>query len=63
MNEKGIVLELVEEYIIDGERRFKLRIKGTNLVFNVSGDNLEEAAKRAISMVKSLKLNSGAAGI
>lgn len=56
MNGEEVVLELIEEYVIDGERRFKLRIKGTNLVFNVSGDNLEEAVKKATSMIKSLKI-------
>lgn len=57
-----VVLELVEEYVINGEHRFKLRMKGTNLVFNVSGDSLEDAVRKAVSIIKSLKLN-GAAGI
>lgn len=58
MSGEEVVLELIEEYIIDGERRFKLRIKETDLVFNVSGDNLEEAVKKTTSMIKSLKLDS-----
>ncbi|MEM4499007.1 MAG: hypothetical protein QXH57_02715 [Sulfolobales archaeon] len=56
MSENELVLELIEEYIIDGERRFKLKIKGTNLVFNVSGSNLEEAVRKATSMIKYLKI-------
>ncbi len=53
-----VVLELVEEYIIDGEHRFKLRIKGTKLILNVTAENLEEAVKKAIPMIKSFNLYS-----
>ncbi len=51
-----IELELVEEYIINDEHRFKLRVKGTKLIFNVSATNLEEAVNKVITIMKSLKL-------
>jgi len=53
---KDIELEVVEEYVIDGVHRFKLKVKGSNIVFNVNAENLEEAVRRVIDMMKSLKL-------
>jgi hypothetical protein len=53
---KDIELEVVEEYVIDGVHRFKLKVKGSNIVFNVSAENLEEAVRKVIDMMKSLKL-------
>jgi uncharacterized protein YpuA (DUF1002 family) len=53
---KDLELEVIEEYVIDGIHRFKLRIKGSNIIFNVSAEDLEEAVKKVIDMMKSLKL-------
>jgi len=53
---EGVTLELIEEYIIMGEHRFKLRLRGTNIVFNVSANSLEEAVSKAINMIKGLKI-------
>lgn len=44
--------EVVEEYVKHGMRRFKVRVKGTNLVFDVIADNVEEALKRAEEMAR-----------
>ncbi len=63
MGEKEIVLELIEEYIVNGEHRFKLRIKGTNFVINVAADSLDEAVRKAAPIIKSIKSHGGAAGI
>jgi hypothetical protein len=56
-NSRGFVLELVEKYELLGERRFRFRIKGTNLYINVSAENEDEALKKAMQMVKELELD------
>jgi len=53
---EGVTLELIEEYVIMGEHRFKLRLRGTNIVFNVSANSLDEAVSKAINMIKGLKI-------
>jgi len=54
---KNIELELIEEYIINNEKRFRVRIKGTNIILNVSADTLEEAVKRALDIISKLGIN------
>ncbi|GEM_PF-743034 len=48
-------LELVEEYILHGERRFRLRLQGTRLVINVSATSLEEAVKKASRILERIR--------
>ncbi|WP_292319043.1 hypothetical protein [Caldisphaera sp.] len=47
--------ELIEEYYLNGEHRFRLKEKKSNLIFNVSADNIKEAARKASQMLSSLK--------
>ena len=57
--------ELVEEYILHGDRRFRLRVKGTNIIVNVTGESLDEALSKAARMLERMKferLASGTAG-
>jgi hypothetical protein len=49
--------ELVEEYFLEGEHRYRLKVKGTNLIVNVAADTLEEAASKAAGILE----QSGAA--
>jgi len=51
-----IELELVEEYIYAGERRFRFRIKGTNIILNVEAEDIESGLKKAVDMVRKLKI-------
>ncbi|MEM1873166.1 MAG: hypothetical protein QXS85_00605 [Acidilobaceae archaeon] len=44
--------EIIEEYVKHGMRRFKVRVKGTNLVLDLHADNAEEALKRAEEMAR-----------
>ncbi|MEM4507873.1 MAG: hypothetical protein QXP48_05425 [Acidilobaceae archaeon] len=61
LKEKGVArvvyesFEVVEEYVKHGMRRFKVRVKGTNLVFDVRADSVEEALKKAEEMAKKLR--------
>ncbi len=59
-------LEIVEEYVIDGEKRFRVRVKGTKIVLNVSASSPHEAATKAADLAMKLgivKKGGGAAGI
>ena len=40
-------LEVVDEYILQGERRFRVRVKGTRIVVNVAADSVGEALEKA----------------
>lgn len=59
-------LEIIEEYIIDGKKRFRVKVKGTKVVLNVSASSPHEAATRAAELALKLgiiKKGGGAAGI
>lgn len=56
MAKTEVELELIEEYIINDERRFKFRVKGTKLIFNVAATDLEEAVNKVVTIMRSLKL-------
>ncbi len=40
-------LEVVDEYILQGEKRFRVRVKGTRIVVNVAADSVGEALEKA----------------
>ncbi|MEM0026734.1 MAG: hypothetical protein QXT53_02890 [Ignisphaera sp.] len=54
-----IEVELVETYRYEGipGTRFRFRIKGTKIYFNVTANNLEEAATKVEQMIKNLELD------
>ena len=67
---KEIEIELIEEYTYLGEKRFRFKIKGTNIIINVKASNLEEGAKKALEIIRKVRLeealkksSGGAAGI
>ena len=69
MSEK-IELELIEEYVYANEKRVRFKIKGTNIIVNVSAETLEEGVRKALQLIRNLKvverlkeLHGGAAGI
>lgn len=47
--------EILEEYVRHGMRRFKVRVKGSNMIFDVQADNAEEAIRRADDMARRMK--------
>lgn len=57
MSSREVELELIEEYELLGEKRFRFRIKGTNIVINVGASNLEEAREKAIKIIEDMQLN------
>ncbi|HIQ55518.1 MAG TPA: hypothetical protein EYH59_02390 [Pyrodictium sp.] len=56
MGSRDIELELIEEYELLGEKRFRFRIKGTNIIVNVGANKLEEAREKAIKIVEDMRL-------
>jgi len=62
----GTELEIVEEYEIEGRKRFRIRVKGTNIILNVTASSPNEAAEKAAEIANNLGLirkAGGAAGI
>ena len=48
--------EVVETYVLDGQRRYRLRVKGTNIVVNVAADTVEEAGEKAVKLLEKAKI-------
>ena len=53
-----IVLELVEVVRYEGstEKRYRFRIKGTNLYLNIPALSVEEATEKARNMIRDMQL-------
>ena len=49
---KELVLELIEEYEFAGQHRMRFRIKGTNVIINVSASSIEEGVKKAMEIIR-----------
>lgn len=49
---KVVELDLLEEYVYAGERRYRFRVRGTNIVVNVRADSIEEGIERAVEVLR-----------
>ena len=49
-------LEVIEEYIIEGQRRYRVKLKGTNIIVNVEAQNDEEALQKVAELMVKLKM-------
>ncbi len=49
-------LQIIERYYFLGEPRYRIIIRGTNIVFNVRADNDEEAYEKALEMIRRMAL-------
>ncbi len=56
MGSNTVNLEIIEEYIIEGQRRYRIRLKGTNIVVNVEAQNDEEALRKVAELMVKLKM-------
>ena len=56
MGSREVELELIEEYELLGEKRFRFRVKGTNIVINVGASGLKEAKERAVRIIEDMHL-------
>ncbi len=50
-------LEILERYTFLGQSRYRVRLKRTNIVFNINAINDEEAIEKALDMIKKIGLN------
>ena len=53
---KSMELELIEEYTYAGQRRFRFKVKNTNIILNVAAENLDEGVKKAVELLNKLRL-------
>jgi uncharacterized OsmC-like protein len=51
-------LEVVEEVLVEGGKRYRVRLVNTNITFNVSANNPEEAVEKAAELALKLGLVS-----
>lgn len=49
-------LKIVEEYVIDGKKRFRVQLVGTKVILNVSASSPREAATKAAELALKLGL-------
>jgi len=47
-----VEFEIVEVYLLDGQKRFRLRVKGTNIIINVAAESPEEAGEKAATLLE-----------
>jgi len=57
MSGKDFGLEVVEEYELLGEKRYRLRIAGTSIYINVAASSRDEAFRKAREMIRDLELD------
>ncbi len=51
---KVVELDLLEEYVYAGEKRYRFKVRGTNIVVNVRADSVEEGVERAIEVLRKI---------
>ncbi len=49
-------LEVLEEYSMAGEKRFRILVRGTNIILNVRADTEEEALSKARELAEKMGL-------
>ncbi len=47
---------VIEEYSFMGQQRFRVQVRGTNIVFNVEAGSREEAISKAIALASRVGL-------
>ncbi len=57
MSGEDFSLEVVEEYELLGEKRYRLRIAGTSIYINVAASSQDEAFRKAREMIRDLELD------
>ena len=52
----SIEYEIIEEYEIAGQKRFRVRVKNTRIIFNVTANNPDEALEKAKKLAEEIEL-------
>lgn len=50
-------LEIIDEYIIEGDHRYRIKVKGTKIILNISAKNSEEALEKAKKLFEKIRSN------
>ncbi len=50
-------LEILERYVFLGQSRYRVRLKETNILFNVNAISDDEALEKALEMARKIGLN------
>ncbi|MDP8003257.1 MAG: hypothetical protein ACP5I6_08010 [Caldisphaera sp.] len=53
-----IEFEVIEEYYLNGEHRFRLKEKKSGIIINIYADNQKEAAEKAMKIILNTKLKT-----
>jgi hypothetical protein len=53
---RAVELELLEEYTYANEKRYRFKLRGTDIVINVSADNVDEGMEKAVEILKKIGL-------
>jgi len=51
-----VEFEILEEYVENGRRRFRVRVRDTLIVFNVEASNVEEAMEKAKALATKMNI-------
>lgn len=52
----GPALEVIEEILVEGGKRYRIRLVNTNITFNISASSPKEAVKKAAELALKLGL-------
>ncbi len=50
------IFEIIEVFEVEGRKRYRIRLSGTNVIFNVSGETPEEAVRKTAELALKLGL-------
>ncbi len=53
-------LEVIEVLLFMGEKRYRVKIKDTNIVFNVHAENSDEAIEKTLELIQKVGLTEEA---
>ncbi len=56
MGQRVVELELLEEYTYINEKRYRFKLRGKDIIVNVSAENVDEGIEKAIEVLKKIGL-------
>ena len=48
---------IIEKYLFLNQTRFRVQVRGTNIVFNIQADNEDEALEKAVDLARKTGLS------
>jgi len=56
LGQRVVELELLEEYTYINEKRYRFKLRGKDIIVNVSAENVDEGIEKAIEVLKKIGL-------